>query len=115
MANPYQPVETSYAERGSAPSTLWRVYWLISYLAPFLFLLVSMLAFGDKKIDGPTTIAWLLTPFLVGLVGTGWSFTCAKFSIWESALYLFATAIAYLLGFFVFIFICIMIFGAVRD
>ena len=115
MANPYQAVESTSVASAETRSYAWLLYWLLSYLTPFAFLFLLICVLEDTPIDGRTCLVLFLAPFACGLAGAVWAFKCAKLPAFHFALFLFATIVAYGIGFVMFWILCILLFGVIAT
>ena len=70
---------------------------------------------GDRKVDRATVIVLLLGPFVFGLAGVIGFLRCAKLSAVQFVWSLVATIIAYGIGFVMFLFVCIILFGVIAT
>lgn len=115
MANPYQAVESTSDASADTRSRAWLLYWLLSYLTPFALLFLLLCVFADRPLDGRTSLVLFLGPFACGLAGAVWAFKCAKLSAFHFTLFLFATIVAYGIGFVMFWILCILLFGVIAT
>ena len=116
MANQNQVlVDTRGNSLADANSWLWPICWLLSFIFPFLLLLVLTYCLRNRNVDGVTTLVLILGTFSCGLIGSVWAFRGARLSVLKSVLLLFATLVAYCIGCVVLLIVCIMALGVVAT
>ena len=93
----------------------WKTFWLLSYILPYLVLLVILLVFGDVESSGYLAAFVIFGPFILGLVGTICSLALSRLPLWQSALLFLLTIIGYVIGLALFAFAIALTFGVIAT